>query len=390
MKRLAALFLSFVLFAGILTGCADPAVPTGAPAALDEAVSSAPLEPITVRFLAAGDNLIHSSIYEQAKRRSTNGGYDFSYAYAHIADYIAAADVAVLNQETVIDPSKEPSSYPTFNSPPELGEEMLKIGFDVFNLANNHILDKGVNSVLAELDYWKERNAVVCGAYRNDEDLNTVHTLTAKGVTFSFIGVTEMTNGISLPDNTDVRLIYTENEPLIEDQIKRAKENSDVVIVNCHMGTEDSHVVTDAQQALYEKMVEWGADVIIGNHPHVLQKVEYMIKPDGGQALVIYCLGNFISAQSNAPNLIGGLMDFDITYDPAEEKATVSYANLIPTVTHYDSGYSDIRLYPLSEYTDELASRHGVRARNSSFSLSYIQSLVSEQIESQFLAPYRG
>ncbi len=388
-KRFGALFLSFCLILGVFSGCGNgEAVETAA--TVSETASEAVQEPVTVRFLATGDNLIHSGIYQQAAARSTDGTYDFSFAYENIASYVAAADIAVINQETVVDPNKEPSTYPTFNSPAELGEEMVSLGFDVFNMANNHILDKGTSSVLAALDFWDSLGVLTCGAYRNDEDLNTVHMMEVKGVTFSFIGVTEHTNGISLPSDTDVRLIYTSNEELIQQQIEMAKEQSDVVVVNCHMGTEDSHVVTEAQQELYEKMVDWGADVIIGNHPHVLQKVEYMLKPDGGQALVIYSLGNLISTQSSAPNLIGGLMDFDVTYDFENETCSVTYANLIPIVTHYGSNKSNVQIYPLSDYTDTLASSHGIRSKYSGFSILYIEGVVSEYIEEQFLQPYRG
>ena len=247
-KRVAALLLSCALLVGALSGCAQKDTGTGAVPAggePEQTSSQAPVvkEPSTVRLMSAGDNLIHSSIYKQAKARGTNGSYDFSYAYKNIADIIAQADLPVINQETVIAPIYEPSDYPCFNSPPELGDEMLKLGFKVFNHANNHILDKGTKGTLSCLnDFWAKRpQALVTGAYRDEEDLNTVKTMTVKDITFSFIGITEHTNGIKLPKDTPVRLIYTENEELIKKQIEAAREKSDCVVVFAHWGVEGTH-----------------------------------------------------------------------------------------------------------------------------------------------------
>ena len=85
----------------------------------------------TVNISAVGDNLIHSSIYKQAAARSTDGGYDFAYAYENVVPLIRDADMAIINQETLICNDKyEPSTYPRFNSPVALGDHMLEIGFD--------------------------------------------------------------------------------------------------------------------------------------------------------------------------------------------------------------------------------------------------------------------
>lgn len=98
--------------------------------------------PITI--LGVGDNLIHDGIYKQANRRAGGTGYDFSPVYERVAPYIQQADVAVINQETPLAGDILPlSGYPRFNSPAELGDELVKIGFDVINHANNHILDQG-------------------------------------------------------------------------------------------------------------------------------------------------------------------------------------------------------------------------------------------------------
>lgn len=389
-KRVAALLLSCALLVGALSGCAQKDTGTGAVPAggePEQTSSQAPVvkEPSTVRLMSAGDNLIHSSIYKQAKARGTNGSYDFSYAYKNIADIIAQADLPVINQETVIAPIYEPSDYPCFNSPPELGDEMLKLGFKVFNHANNHILDKGTKGTLSCLnDFWAKRpQALVTGAYRDEEDLNTVKTMTVKDITFSFIGITEHTNGIKLPKDTPVRLIYTENEELIKKQIEAAREKSDCVVVFAHWGVEGTHTVAQRQKDLAKKMVDWGADIILGTHPHVLQSIEMLKKPDGTDAPVIYSLGNFISAQSEAPNMIGGILDLKVTKNFETDSITVSDVKLIPTITQYESRYSNIRIIPWASYTKQLADQHGVK--DSRFTYDYIQKTLDSVIGEEYL-----
>ena len=114
-----------------------------------------------VTLTAVGDNLIHAPIYEQALL--DEGSYDFAPAYANIAPYIKA-DINILNQETPIG-GKELgiSSYPCFNSPQELGRDMINLGFNVVNHATNHIMDAGSRGVINSLDFWTANNIPVLG-----------------------------------------------------------------------------------------------------------------------------------------------------------------------------------------------------------------------------------
>lgn len=161
------------LLAALLMLCAcQKAVPAGGEAESNDSQSTTAdtREPVSVNILAVGDNLIHGVIYNQAHARSATGGYDFTYAYKNVASTVAAADISIINQETIIDPEKAPSTYPCFNSPTELGDEMVKIGFDVFNIANNHSLDKGESGLRNAIKFWKSKNVVFCGAYLDEED----------------------------------------------------------------------------------------------------------------------------------------------------------------------------------------------------------------------------
>lgn len=342
--------------------------------------------PKTLKMLSVGDNLIHNGIYEQAQARAGGNGYDFSFAYKNVASAIKEADIATLNQETVIAEGYKPSSYPMFNSPKELGDEMVKIGFDVVNLATNHMLDKTTKGLIQAMDYWDTKEGVVrTGAYRNEEELNKVEFIEKDGLKIGLVGVTQHTNGIKLPTDTAVKIIYTDNEEAIKAKIEAAKKECDVVLVNAHWGEEYTNVPTDLQRNLAKKMADWGADVIIGHHPHVIQPVEWIEKDDGSRTLVAYSLGNFISQQNRAPRMIGGMLRYDLTKDFASGKVTISNVSFETIVTHFVNNKHDIQIYRLSQYNDTLAKAQASRLKQSDFSMKYINDYVNRVIDSEFL-----
>ncbi len=342
-----------------------------------------------VSFVAVGDNLIHDTVYEQAQARSSDG-YDFGYAYQYIADRIAQPDVAILNQETLISTEHNPSSYPTFNSPAELGEEMLEIGFDVFNMATNHSIDKGEAGLISAINYWKskdtpEKDILTTGAYLNEEDYKNIPMHEVNGVKIAYVGFTQSTNGLSLPSDTEVILMLAEDEERLKERIKAADKIADVVIVNAHWGEEYTHEPNSTQRDLAEKIASWGADVIIGTHPHVIQPVEYINNADGSRTLVAYSLGNFISAQSKSATMLGGMLNFEIVKNNETGEIAFENVKFSGVVNHYGSGYANIRIYPLDEYTPELADAHGMVSKNPGFDLEYLQSLLEEVIDREFL-----
>ena len=337
-----------------------------------------------VSFVAVGDNLIHDTVYEQAAARSS-GGYDFTDAYERIADYIEKPDVAILNQETIISTEHNVSSYPMFNSPVEVGEEMLEIGFDVFNIATNHSLDCGEKGLISAINFWKNKNAITCGAYLNAEDMSNIPMHEVNGVRIAYLGFTDSANGLSLPSDSDVILVRAADESLLQQRIIKAKEIADVVVVSAHWGNEYTHQPTDSQRELAEKLAMWGADVILGTHPHVIQPVEYITNSDGRKTLVAYSLGNFISAQNRGPRMLGGMLNFEVVKNNTTGEIVLENVKFSGVVTHYGYGCSNIRVYPLEAYTEELASKHGVLSKTSDFSLRYLYDILNEVIDKQFL-----
>ncbi len=347
-------------------------------------ITEPPVTTKTVSFTALGDNLIHSSIYKQAARRAAaagnDGGYDFTYAYEGAADLLDDADITILNQETLIcNDIYEPDTYPCFNSPKALGEHMEKLGVDVFTIANNHTLDKGVKGLNACLDYYDENDMVRVGAYRDADDRAVIRTVERDGVVTAFLCYTESLNGLSLPEDSVLEIGRVHDKERMLEEIRAAAEISDICVVSLHWGTENSGKVEDYQREMARELGEAGADIIIGNHPHVLRELERFENSDGRETLCAYSLGNLISAQSVGTNLIGGVLNFSVTVSSDENvMPVISETEFIPVITHYDYNYADVRLYKLSDYTPELASEHGVRAY-SRFDYDYIIEYLSEK-----------
>ncbi len=337
-----------------------------------------------VTCVAVGDNLIHNTIYEQAAARSSSG-YDFGYAYQSIAHKIEPKDIAILNQETIISTEHNVSNYPQFNSPVEVGEEMLEIGFDVFNIATNHSVDCGEKGLISTINFWKSKNAITTGAYLNEADYQTIPMSEVNGVKVAYVGFTEQTNGLSLPSDTDVILMKPSDEERLKQRVIAADAIADFVIVNAHWGEEYTHEPNAFQRELAQKLGEWGADVIIGTHPHVIQPVEFINNSDGSRTLVAYSLGNFISAQNRGPRMLGGMLNFDLVKNNTSGETTVENVVFEGAVTHFGYGMSNIRVYPLDEYTQELASKHGVISKTSSFSRDYLYDLLEDVVDAEFL-----
>ncbi len=340
-------------------------VTTTVPTTTEEITTTAEPAPefASVRIVCAGDNLIHRSIYNQAKRRAPKNdldGYDFSYAYERVIRYIESADLAILNQETVVTDEFEPSDYPRFCTPADLGRYMAEIGFDAVSLSNNHILDKDEAGLLATLDFWDTIDGVISyGAYRDDSDMENIRTLEVNGITFAFLGYMEHTNGLSLEDDAVAEITYLRETELIEAQIKKADEIADIVIVSPHFGTEISNELKSNQINMAKLMVEWGADIIIGTQAHTVQTMEYIEREDGTKGFVYYCLGNFVSAQADPRALVGILGDLTVTKNLSTGEISIENVKAIPIITQYGYNYSNIHIVPYSEYTGEMLSDHG-------------------------------
>ena len=347
-------------------------------------------------FVAVGDNLIHTAVYRTAQNHAENGkDYDFHYCYQYVEDTIKNADLSFINQETVIcnGEFEVSGSNLNFNSPNELGDDLIDIGFDIINMANNHVLDKGASGMRACLDYWDSRTdqnpgLLVLGAYRDYQDMYDYRITEVNGIRVGILGYTEHTNGYALPGDSQMRIPYLDDHELVEKQIRELDKLVDCVVVSAHWGVEDTHVVTDKVRATARDLVDWGADVVIGTGPHTLQTMEYLERGDGTEGFVYYSLGNFISGQTDNFNMVGGMALFDIV--KRDGITVIEQPKLTPIITQYETGkLQDVRVVPYYDYTDEMEQNHGIPYSPMGSAKSWNWDILNHIIENNVPEEYR-
>ncbi len=271
-------------------------------------------EDIKVNFTAIGDIMCHNSQYNDAKK---NGKYDFSYVFEDIKSYIENADIAVGNLETTFAGSgKGYSSYPQFNTPEILAQNLKDLGIDVLSTANNHSLDTGYQGIESTIDYLDQVGIEHIGTYKSAIAQNTIVYKEVNGLKIAFLAYTYGTNGIKIPAGKEYSINLIDKE-LIKKHLEFAKEgNPDVICVNMHWGVEYEKVQNEEQKELAQFLFENGADIILGSHPHVLQPMEEttITLPNGEEEnkFVIYSLGNFMSGQTKENTRNSIILNFDI------------------------------------------------------------------------------
>lgn len=273
----------------------------------------------SISLIMVGDNLINDKLYNAAKK--DDGSYDFKSMYSYIKDIVKNYDLAYYNQETILGGSEiGVSSYPAFNSPYEVGDATIDTGFNLVSLATNHTLDRGEKAIINSLNYWNNKsNVLTSGSYLSNNDRNKVNIKEVNNITYTMLNYTYGTNGIKVPEgkeylvniwpctgnNPDNDTKYQEYKEVVKKDILRVRDKVDLLIVAMHFGVEYTHVPTKYQIDMAEFLSSLGVDIIIGTHPHVIMPITYI-----NDTLVIYSLGNFLSAQdtNNDYNTTVGLL----------------------------------------------------------------------------------
>lgn len=342
-------------------------------------------EETVVTLLAAGDNLIHDIIYLAAR---DGDSYDFDSCYSRIKAIVEKADIAMVNQETALGGTALGlSGYPVFNSPQETGTALANAGFNVVNHASNHTMDRGERAVTATMDFWdafnegREEKVLYPGIFRSKAERETKKNIMAKkGIRFGFLSYTYGLNGFSLPAGKDwlVGMIDTE---VMAREIDALRPDCDVLVVSMHWGDEFRHTVNETQKKLAAFLAEHSVDLVIGHHPHVTQPCEVLPRPDGKTLTCYYSLGDLLShTQTNSsPDTMLGAMAYVTIVRRVlgtESEVSVKSAGVIPTVCHYGKGRRPpFTVYPLWDYTEELATEH---YKSKKISLNYLYKVSRE------------
>ena len=345
-------------------------------------------ETVRLSFVAAGDNIQHLNMINDAKERAKSGeNFNFKVMYTEIEALVKGFDIALVNVETPIAGDEfKYDGYPNFNTPKENAFALMDIGFDIINTANNHMLDKWEKGYQNSIDFWdKQENILQIGSFRNQEDFENIRIYRKDGVSIAFLSYTYSTNGMTLPSGS-VMVIPFIDAATIERQVKAARPLADFLFVVMHWGDEDSFTPNQQQRNLAQMMVDNDVDVILGMHPHVFQETKWVTRPNGKRTLITYSIGNMISGMLGAKNMIGGFLSFDIVKTGSE--TSIENVEMIPIITHYNMQRKGFQLYRFEDYTEELAKLHGNINSDNRFSYKYIKDLIIQNVAPEFLSDF--
>jgi len=296
-----------------------------------------------VTFTFIGDVMGHDSQINAAYQKESDS-YDYSSYFKHLKPYTSDADFTIANLEVTLG-MKPYKGYPQFSSPPALASALKDVGIDALVTSNNHSCDRGKEGIIKTIDILDSLEIPHTGTYKNvgDRSNNSPMILEKNGVRVALINYTYGTNGLPAPPPTIVDRI---NKEQIAKDIKRAQKSYvDQIIVFTHWGLEYQSNPSKAQIDLYKFCIDNGADIVIGSHPHVIQRIE-----KHEDSFIAYSLGNFVSNQRK-PKTDGGLM-VNMTLSKSGKTTWVSDASYTLTwvYTPFENGRKTFYILPAAKF----------------------------------------
>lgn len=324
---------------------------------------------ITIQLAAVGDIMFHNTQLESALVDA--GSYDFKPVFEVVKPIIEEADVAIANFETTTaGKDKYPySGYPRFNSPDEAVDALQEAGFDVMTTANNHSLDTGKDGVIRTLDTIRNHAMDTVGTYASRPE-SRVLMKEVKDIKLAFLSYTEHVNGLEsmlTADELDAMINVVDEQKMKEDIAYAKAQGADLIVASIHWGNEYEREPSGRQEELAQMLADSGVAIILGSHPHVIQRSEWL-----DQTFVIYSMGNFISNQraetlDNVYTEDGVIVRFEISKNLETGKTVISKVDYVPTWVYRDkeqggSVYT-YRVLPAEGYKDNKSVSDAFKTR---------------------------
>ncbi len=383
MKRCLLWIFIFISFLGV--GCTSKE---------KEVVSNEeendPISRVSLAF--TGDLLFEQPFYDALDH------YQFGTYFDSVKPYLKG-DFVIGNQEVPIGGSELGVSGVafSFNAPKEVADQLAIVGFNVMTLSNNHSFDRSYQGIINTVTYLNDANIIPVGMYTNENEQTPYTILEKNGIKIALLAYTYDTN--IAPDEqhrfmvktflNDARVFDDIHKEMLINDVRMAQDVADFVIVAMHWGNEFTYRINAIQQEASQLLNSLGVDLIIGNHSHCLQTMDVLTNDDGKQTVVFYSLGNFVSATADVDRAsvdftnmyqIGGIVNLDIIYSKDTKEVSIENMKLVPIVNHFEHNYQNFQLIPLSQYTEDLASKHYQREFSSNFNLDWLH----QQIQSLF------
>lgn len=302
----------------------------------------------TVNLLATGDILMHNTVIASGLTKENT--YQYEHLFAPIKHIVEQADYASIALEAAMaGPQSGYTGYPLFNTPDATAWALKNSGFDLVVTAHNHCLDRGLIGALRTLEVLKKAGLDTIGTYPNAEEKNKFLIKNIRGVKVGYLAYTYGTNGIPIPENAPY-LVNVINEENIINDIQAIRSDTDIIVLILHWGIEYNHYPTPEQQQLAFNLLEAGADVILGSHPHVIQPAQ-LINLNGAKKFIIYSMGNSLGHQRGNERNSGVIINLQFTKDFSNNKTVLEEVKYITTFSHpyYKDGKQYFRAIPIDE-----------------------------------------
>lgn len=286
----------------------------------------------TLRLIFAGDIMGHAPQISSAQ--TAPGQYDYAPCFKFVKPILETADIAIGNLELTL-PGKAPyTGYPMFRSPNALATGLKTAGFDLLVTSNNHSNDAHGLGVTNTIETLRKEGFLQTGTFKNQRDRDALYPLMIykNGFKIALLNYTYDTNG--LPTEAPTLVNRIDNAQMAADLAEARARKPHYIIVVMHWGLEYQLTENAVQREQAKFLIQNGADMIIGSHPHVVQPIrtERVTMPDGSmkEALVVYSLGNFISNQQQ-PNTDGGILfQVDLLKQKGSPEVHIGEHGMIP------------------------------------------------------------
>ncbi len=307
--------------------------------------------PGKLSLLFIGDIMGHDEQIWSAENRETHT-FDYDDVFKYIKPVVTEADLAIANFEVTLG-GPPYMGYPQFSSPPALAVACKNAGIDCMVTANNHAADRGKKGILGTIFRLDSLGIPHTGTFPDSIARDSLYPLIIRknGISVALLNYTFGTNGITVPAPVIVNLL--EKNEVAADIQKAKGKNPDLIVLFLHWGTEYDTIPSKAQSDLADYFFSLGADLIIGSHPHVLQKMVWARNTYGGKdKVVIYSMGNFISNQRKPRTDGGAMVRIEVAKAGGQTRITEAGYYLTWVYTPIEKYRKKFFILPCSQFED--------------------------------------
>ena len=299
----------------------------------------------SITFTFAGNVLINDRMWYDTSTKDNT--YDFKYVFEDLKTTMKKSNINFYSQQSILG-GKELgiSYYSNYNSPIDLGEAMVDIGFNMVSLANYHAYDKGITGIMNSLDFWNKNNVVYSGTSISEEKRNSNNIITKNNIK---IGLLAYTMGTDTVFNESYEINVYDKE-IVKSDVETLKEKTDIIIVSMDWGNTGLFEVNSTQKEIANYLSELGVDIVVGNTGYSIQPIEKI-----NNTLILYSLGNLLSGHILADSRISAVVDLKLNMNIKDDVKTIQFSDINVLLTYaYNNDTMNYRVIPFNKLTNQL------------------------------------